>query len=55
MFQLHLFVATACIYEKHINYDTNIELNINKTSELKNSICKIKEKTRMTFPYAQQN
>ena len=38
--QLHLFVATNCISEKYINYNKNIELNINKTTELKNSIYK---------------
>ena len=32
-----------------------IELNINKTNEMKNSIRKIKEKTRMSFLYAQQS
>ena len=32
-----------------------IELNIKKTSELKNSINSIKEKTRMSFLYAQQS
>ena len=49
-FQLHLLVATTCTYEKYINYNKNLELNINKNSELKNSVYKIKE-----FPYAQQS
>ena len=41
--------------KKYINYNKNIELNINKTSELKNSIYKIKEKTIRSFLYAQQS
>ena len=52
IFKLHLFVATTCTYEKYINCYKIIELNIKKTSELKNSIIKIKEKI-MPFSYAQ--
>ena len=43
IFQLHLFVAITCTYEKYINYNKKIELYINKTSELKNIKIKIKD------------
>ena len=43
-------MATTCTYEKYINYNKNLEPNINKNSELKNSIDKIQEKVRMPFP-----
>ena len=36
-------MATTCIYEKCINYNKNLELNISKNSELKNSIKNQKE------------
>ena len=48
-------MATTCTYEKYINYNKNLELNISNNSELKNSMCKIKEKTKVPFPYAQQS
>ena len=41
-------------FMKNIKYNKTIELNINKTSELKDGINKIKENTRIPFPYAQQ-
>ena len=31
IFQLHLFVGTTSTYEKYINYNKNIALNVNKT------------------------
>ena len=33
----------------------NLELNVKKSSKLKNSIDKIQEKARIPFPYAQQS
>ena len=44
-------MAATCTYEKYTNYNKNLELNINKNSELKNSMWKIKKKTRMPLPY----
>ena len=48
-------MATTCTYEKYINYNKNLELNINKDSELKNGIGKTKEQARMSFLYAQRS
>ena len=43
-FPVKLILATTCTYEKSTNYNKNIELNINKTSELKNIINKMKRR-----------
>ena len=50
-----LLPPALIIYQKYINYNKAIGVNMKKTSELKNSINKmIKEKIRMPFLYAQQ-
>ena len=51
--QLHLFLATAYTCRKYINCGKNIELSISKTSDLKNSIYKIKETKMRPFLYIQ--
>ena len=43
-FAVKLILATTCTYEKSTNYNKNIELNINETSELKNIINKKKRR-----------